>query len=87
MEAGVRQEMAISHRIKPRYASKNHEIVANLREAAGAGPPMDPHMKVKRLVAEIAIQMALLHGGDWQVEVDHEVGLVMVVPRGRAIGP
>lgn len=80
MEAGVRQEMAISHRIKPRYASKNHEIVANLREAAGAGPPMDPEMVVKRKAAEIAVAMALLHGGNWRPVVDHQNRIVLIRP-------
>ena len=76
--------MSIRHRIAPRYKSRNHEIVAGLREAAGAGPPVDPKMVVKKLTAEVAIQMALLHGGDWQVSIDHEIGLVMVVPRAGA---
>lgn len=73
--------MAISHRIRPRYASKNEEIVAKLREAAGAGPPIDPVMKVKRLTAEVAVQMALIYGGDWRVEVDPEIGFVLVSRR------
>lgn len=65
----------------PRYETRNHEIVANLREAAGAGPPVDPHMKVKRLTAEIAVAMALHHGGDWRVEIDHQIGFVLVSRR------
>lgn len=72
-------EMSIRHRIAPRYKSRNHEIVAGLREAAGAGPPVDPRMRVKRLVAEVAIQMALLHGGDWTVKIDHEAQAVFVL--------
>lgn len=70
--------MAIIHRIKPLYASKNDEIVANLRDAAGAGPPIDPHMRIKKLVAETAYLMALIHGGEWRIDVDHEVGSVVV---------
>ncbi len=70
--------MAIIHRIKPRYASKNDEIVAGLRAAAGAGAPIDPHMRVKRLTAEVAIAMALIHGGDWKVQIDHDRRAVMV---------
>ena len=71
----------IRRQVKPRYASKNEEIVAKLREAAGAGPPIDPVIKVKRLTAEVAIQMALLHGGDWQIQIDHREGFVLVTPR------
>lgn len=68
-------------RVRPRYKTRNDQIVAELRSSAGAGPPIDPEMKVKRLVAEVAIQMALLHGGDWRVQVDHEKGYVLISPR------
>ena len=70
--------MSIQHRIKPRFPSKNHEIVAKLREDAGAGPPIDPYIKVKRLMAQVAVEMALIHGGDWRVEIDHEDGFAVV---------
>ena len=73
--------MSIRHRIAPRYKSRNHEIVAGLREAAGAGPPVDPKMAVKRYAAQISTAMALIHGGDWMVQIDHEAGLVAVVRR------
>lgn len=75
--------MAISHRIKARYQTRNHEIVAGLRDAAGAAAPLDPYMVVKRKTAEIAVSMALLHGGDWRVRIDHQEGLVMIARRGR----
>lgn len=68
-------------RFGQRYATKNDEIVADLRNAAGAGPPIDPKMKVKRLTAEVATAMALIHGGDWQAQVDHQEGFVLVSPR------
>jgi len=74
---------SLARRYRPKYATRNEEIVAGLREAAGAGPPIDPAMKVKRLVAEIAIQMALLHGGDWKVEIQPEKGFLLVSRRGR----
>lgn len=70
--------MAISHRIRPRYASKNEEIVAKLREAAGAGPPIDPLMAAKRKVAEAATLLALSQGGDWRVQFQPEIGLVAI---------
>ncbi len=76
--------MAISRQIKPRYASRNDEIVARLREVAGAGPPIDPVTRVKRLTAEVAIQMALLHGGDWATKIDHREGMVLIARRGTA---
>jgi len=75
--------MSLHHRIKPKYATRNDQIVAELRESAGAAPPVDPHMKVKRLTAEVAIAMALIHGGDWRVQIDHEDGLIVVARRRR----
>lgn len=66
---------------RPRFKTKNEEIVAGLREAAGAGPPIDPKIKVKRLTAEVAAAMALIHGGDWRIEIDHQDGFVVVRQR------
>jgi len=73
--------MAIRHRIKPRYKTRNEQIIADLRNAAGAGPPIDQEMAIKRKTAEIAIAMALLHGGEWMTHVDHYAGVVMVMRR------
>lgn len=73
--------MGIQHQVKPKYPSKNDEIVAGLREIAGAGPPIDPKMRVKRLAAEAATMMALLHGGDWRVQIEHEAGLIVIARR------
>ena len=65
----------------PRYRTKNEEIVAGLREIAGASPPIDPKMKVKRLAAELSATMALLHGGDWRVQIEHDHGLIVIARR------
>lgn len=73
--------MAIRHQIKARYLSRNDEIVAGLRDAAHAVAPLDPKMVVKRKAAEISTAMALLHGGDWRVQIDHREGLVLIVRR------
>lgn len=73
--------MAIRYQIKPKFESRNHEIVAGLREVAGAGPPIDQKMHAKRKVAEVATLMALIHGGDWRVQFEPENGLVMIVRR------
>lgn len=75
--------MAISRQIKPKFKTRNEQIVAELREAAGAAPPIDPAMRVKRLVAEVAIMMALLHGGEWKVEFQPEKGFLLISRRGR----
>lgn len=79
--ASQRQPTAIWRQIGPKFQSKNHEIVAGLREAAGAGPPVDPHVKVQRLAAELSSQMALIHGGDWRVVVNHETAFVLISPQ------
>ena len=63
---------------QPRYRTRNEEIVAELRLSAGAGAPLDPRMTIKRKAAEIATAMALLHGGDWRVVVDHQTPMVLV---------
>lgn len=68
---------------RPRYQSRNDEIVAQMREAAGAVAPLDPVIVVKRKTAEIATAMALLRGGDWRVKIDHQEGLVLIARRGR----
>lgn len=75
--------MAISHRIRQRYATRNEEIVANIIKSAGAVPPLDQKTVIKRKAAEISAAMALLHGGDWRVQIDHEVGLIVVARRRR----
>lgn len=75
------REAVVAIKYEPRYATRNDEIVAGLREAAGAGPPIDPHMRVKKLTAEVAIQMALCHGGDWRVQYEPENGLILIARR------
>lgn len=81
------RQTAIERRIKPKFQSKNHEIVAGIIEASGAALPIDPYVKVKRLTAETAVTMALIHGGDFRVEVDHEAGMILVCRRssGRSV--
>jgi hypothetical protein len=73
--------MAIEHQIRRKYATRNEEIVAGLIEATGAVPPLDPEIVIKRKAAEISTAMALLHGGDWHVEIDHHLGFVLISPR------
>lgn len=65
----------------PRYKTRNEEIIAELRRAAGASVQINPETMINRKAAELAIAMALLHGGDWRVEVDHQAGFVLVAPR------
>lgn len=73
--------MAIERRFKPKYKTKNEQIVAKIRAEARADAPRDPHMVIKKRTAELAYLMALIHGGDWSVQIDHEVGLIAVTRR------
>lgn len=75
--------MAINHQIRPKFKTRNEEIIARIRSVAGVAAPMDPKTVIKRKSAEIATAMALLHGGDWRVEIDHEDGFVVVRRRSR----
>lgn len=60
---------------------RNRRIIAELRASARADAPIDPERRLKRLVAELAILMALAHGGDWRVEVDPHSSFVLVSRR------
>lgn len=75
--------MALHHRIKPKFKTRNDEIIARIRAEAGADAPRDPVLAIKKKTAEVAYLMALLHGGDWKTRIDHQEGLVIVARRGR----
>lgn len=65
---------------QPCEVTRNEIAMAKLRGFA-AGAPVETYVKVKMLTAEIAALMALIHGGDWMMEIDHQRPFVMVVPR------
>ena len=73
--------MAIARRIRPKYKSRTEEIVARIRAEVRADPPIDPHKRIKKKTAELAYLLALAHGGDWRVEIDLQVGFVLVSRR------
>ena len=75
--------MAIIHQIRPTYASKKDEIVADLLYGANGATTNDLEMVIKRKAAEISIAMAVLHGGDWRVQLDHDAGFVHITRRLR----
>lgn len=74
--------MALDNRIKTRINAN----VARIRAEARAGAPIDPHMRIKKRVAEVAYLMALVHGGDWKVRIDPQNGLVQIARRRRHRG-
>lgn len=79
--------MGLRHRIRARYATRNDQIVAQLREASGAAAPLDLKTVVRRKSAELSTAMALLHGGDWRVQIEHDEGFVLVSRRNRRRSP
>ena len=72
--------MAIVHQIRRKYRTKRDEIVGEIMESAGALSSLDPEGVIKRKGAEVAYLMALMHGGEWRVEVDHENPFVLIAP-------
>lgn len=68
--------MAIEHRIKPKYKTKNEQIVARIRAEAGAGAPIDPLAAIKKKTAELAYLLALHRGGDWRVQTEDDVVMI-----------
>jgi hypothetical protein len=73
--------VAIIHQIRRKYATKTEETIADLAASAGALGASDPKAVLKRKTAEAAYLMALLHGGDWRVQIDHEDGLIVIARR------
>lgn len=73
--------MAIIHQIRPKFNTRNEEIVAKLFEIAGADAPLDPEYLIKRKCDEIATVMAMLHGGEWRIQIEPEAGFVQIARR------
>ena len=73
--------MAIIHRIQPKYRSRKEEIVADLLYGASGVTENEMEAVIKRKTAEISIAMAVLHGGDWRIQIDHEEGFVHITRR------
>lgn len=71
----------IFDRVRQKYRTRNDEIVAGLAHSAKADPAATPEIVIKRKAAEISTLMALLHGGDWRVQIDHEDGLIVIARR------
>lgn len=79
--APQRHPSAIERRIQPKYKTRIEATVAKIRAEARADPPIDPQMRIKKRVAEVAYLMALIHGGDWRVQIEPENGIIMISRR------
>lgn len=75
--------MAIIHQIRRKYATKAEETVADLLYGTGVKTEEEMETFIKRKAAEISIAMAILHGGEWRVHVDHDDGVVFITRRLR----
>lgn len=75
--------MEIYRRIKPKYRTRNEEIIARIRAEVRADPPIDPHKRIKKKTAELAYLLALAHGGDWRVEIDPHASFVLLSRKQR----
>lgn len=73
--------MAIIHQIRRKYDTKADEIVAELLYGPGVGTEQEMQTVIKRKAAEISIAMAILHGGEWRVQIDHEEPFVHITRR------
>lgn len=73
--------MAIIHQVRRKYATKAEETVADLLYGTGVKTEEEMETIIKRKAAEISIAMAILHGGEWRVQIDHEEPLVHITRR------
>lgn len=73
--------MAIIHQIRRKYATKAEEVVADLLYGTGVKTEEEMDTVIKRKAAEVSIAMAILHGGDWRVKIDHDQGFVTISRR------
>lgn len=63
----------------PCEKTRGEEALDRLRAIAAGVWPLDPAMRIERDAASIASAMAMVHGGEWRVQIDHVAGLVLVV--------
>lgn len=73
--------MAIIHQIRRKYATKAEEVIADLLYGTGVKTEEEMDTVIKRKAAEISIAMAILHGGEWRVQIDHGDGFVHITRR------
>lgn len=61
----------------PGSKTRNEEAIDEL--IASTSWTVDPAIRIKKAADTIAGAMALLHGGEWRVQIDHDRGFVFVV--------
>lgn len=61
---------------RPCEKTRNEITMANLRRMAGMR--LTPVQNIERYANAIAAEMMRVHGGNWRVEMDHQIGFVLV---------
>lgn len=64
----------------PRDKTRGEEALEKLRAIAMGVWPFDPAVRIERDAASIANAMAMIHGGEWRVEIDHQHQMVLIRP-------
>jgi len=62
----------------PREKTRNKATVEDLLKSS-AWPIEDPAARIRRDASSIADAMAIIHGGKWQILIDHQTGFVTVL--------
>lgn len=63
----------------PRDKTRSEEILEKLLAMASGKRLGDPAVRIERDAASIADAMASIHGGKWQVLIDHQAGYVTIL--------
>lgn len=67
----------------PLEKTRRQGTLEKLLNSAAKGWSADPMKRIQEDADAIATAMALLHGGDWRVQIDHDEGFLLIVRRGR----
>jgi hypothetical protein len=65
----------------PREKTRNRAVIESLLKST-VWPIDDPAARIRRDASSIAQAMAIIHGGKWQVLIDHQTGFVTVLRGG-----
>lgn len=62
----------------PRGKTRNSAKIEDLLNSS-VWPIEDPAARIRRDASSIANAMAMIHGGKWQILIDHQTGYVTVL--------
>lgn len=73
--------MNLARRYRPRPRARTNNIIKEMETAANASGKMKAVSLVEERASEVAWAMGVIHGGSWCVDVNHDLGFVLIVPR------